>query len=337
MPPFGRSCVARGGAPPVPQSRVPRARLGVVLLVPPPVATEVDGLRRAAGDGALGRIPPHLTLVPPVNVAEGRLPEALAVLRAAAAATRPFRAALGPPATFSPDTPVLYLAVGGDVAAVAALRERVFAEPLARPLTRPFVPHVTVADGASPERIAAALTALADYRAEVVFERVHLLREGASRVWEPVADFAFAAPAVVGRGSLPLELATSERLDPEAAAFATGQRAAEDSAPRPPVAVTARRDGRVVGVARGHLDAGTAHLGELVVDAAERGLGVGSHLLAAFVALAAERGCDRLTVHTEAGGPAEAFCRARGWVDDLRLPRWRHGRDVVQLRRTLAP
>ena len=58
----------------------------MALLVPEPVAAEVDGLRRALGDGSLGRIPPHLTLVPPVNVAEDDVPKALSVLRQAAAA-----------------------------------------------------------------------------------------------------------------------------------------------------------------------------------------------------------------------------------------------------------
>ncbi len=58
--------------------RVPKRRLGVALLIPAPLDREIDGLRRAVGDGALGRIPPHLTLVPPVNVREDRLGEALA-------------------------------------------------------------------------------------------------------------------------------------------------------------------------------------------------------------------------------------------------------------------
>ncbi|HVM02638.1 MAG TPA: 2'-5' RNA ligase family protein, partial [Acidimicrobiales bacterium] len=194
---------------------MPKARLGVALLLPPAVAAEVDGLRRALGDGALGRIPAHLTLVPPVNVREDRLGDALAVLRSAAAATRPLRLALGPPATFLPDNPVLYLVVGGDLDGLSALRQAVFADPLARPLTWPWVPHVTVADEAEPGRIAAALEALADYRADVTVERVHLLREGPGRAWAPIADAPLAAAAVVGRGGLPVELVVSERPDPE--------------------------------------------------------------------------------------------------------------------------
>jgi hypothetical protein len=50
-----------------------RRRLGVVLLVPDPVRREIDGLRRALGAGSLGRVPAHLTLVPPVNVREDDL------------------------------------------------------------------------------------------------------------------------------------------------------------------------------------------------------------------------------------------------------------------------
>ena len=58
-----------------------RQRLGVALLVPAPVSTEMDGLRRALGDGTLDRIPAHLTLVPPVNVNYADLADALRVLR----------------------------------------------------------------------------------------------------------------------------------------------------------------------------------------------------------------------------------------------------------------
>jgi 2'-5' RNA ligase len=90
---------------------VPKRRLGVVLLVPPPWAAEIDGLRRALGDGALGRIAPHLTLVPPVNVREEDVPAALAVLRSAAAEVDgpSLVVRLGPAATFSPENPVVYL------------------------------------------------------------------------------------------------------------------------------------------------------------------------------------------------------------------------------------
>lgn len=252
-------------------------RLGVALLLPPPFDAEIDGLRRAVGDGSLGRIPAHLTLVPPVNVREDRLGQALAVLRKAAAATRPFTLTLGPPATFLPDNPTLYLAVTGEV---GALRDRVFVDPLARALTWPFVPHVTVADEAEPDRIRAALTALADYRVDVRFTRVHLLREGPGRIWVPIADAPFAAPAVVGRGGLSLELTVGQRLDPEAAALGDTE----------PLVVTARADGQVAGYAEGWCGEGGAGLAAVVVNPDYEHLDVGRHLVAAFRSEAAARG-----------------------------------------------
>lgn len=263
-------------------------RLGVALLLPSPFDAEVDGMRRALGDGTLGRMPAHLTLVPPVNVREDRLGEALAVLRRAAAVTRPITVTLGPPATFLPDNPTLYLTAAGDV---QALRDRVFVDPLARLLTWPFVPHVTLADEADPDRIAAALEALADYAVDVTFERIHLLREGPGRVWTPIADAQFAPPAVIGRGGLPVEITVTESVDPEARALAGAE----------PLVVTARADGALAGFAEGWCRPPVAHLASMVVAPAHAHLGVDRHLLAAFRSEAAKRGCDDVTFVPDVG------------------------------------
>lgn len=322
---------------------MPKRRLGVVLLVPPPWSTEIDGLRRALDDGALGRIPTHLTLVPPVNVREDRVADALAVLRDAAAATRPFTVRLGPPATFLPVNPVAYLAVDGAGAdEVRRLRDAVFTDPLERHLTWSFVPHVTLADEAAPDRIAAALTALAGYEVDVTFDRVHLLEEGDGRTWRPIADVPFERPAVIGRGGLELVLHHARALDAEAAAWTDAAWAAHSLAEYgaadedEPFAIVARRGEVVVGTATGALRRDDAYLARLIVDAGERGTGVGSHLLAATEALAAQRGCRRLTLRTPADGPARAFYEARGWRVYATLSRWRAGRDFVQMERLLG-
>jgi 2'-5' RNA ligase len=59
-------------------------------------------------------------------------------------------------------------------------------------LTLPFVPHVTLADDFEPDRIPAAVAALADYVVDVRFEAVHVLEEGRGRVWRPIADATFS-------------------------------------------------------------------------------------------------------------------------------------------------
>ncbi|MGH2685676.1 MAG: GNAT family N-acetyltransferase [Actinomycetota bacterium] len=277
---------------------MPRRRLGVALLIPAPLDREIDGLRRACGDGALGKIRPHVTLVPPVNVREDAFDDALAVLRRAGAAVDPLVLRLGPAISFQPDAPVLYLDVGGDLDGLQRLRDAVFVAPLARKLTWPFVPHVTLAEDQPPDRLEAGVSALADYQVDVRVDRVHLLEErkddDRGRVWEPVADAPLAPVVVVGRGGLPLELVVSATYDPDAQ----------------PLVVTARREGRVVGSATAHVGADTADLLGLEVVDGERGTGVGTQLLAVLEGALTDRRIGRLRAGT---GAVDAFLIGRGW------------------------
>lgn len=329
---------------------MPRTRLGVVLLVPPRPASGVDLLRVALGAaGSVHHVPAHVTLVPPVNVAEERLPEVEALVRRAAAARPPIAATLGPPATFLPDNPVLYLRVAewGVGGRITALRDAVLREPLARPLTWPFVPHVTLMDGGDPARIEAAVVALADHEVDVVFTGVALMQEQrddeGERVWRRLLEAPLGGPAVVGRGSLPLALSVGRALDVDArawfdAAWDDHDRQRRGQAWEPPeqLAVVARREGTVVGAATGLVRDGDGHLERLLVDEATRGEGIGGHLLAAFTAAAEERGCRRLVLRTEVGEPAERFYVDRGFRHVATLPRWRRGADFVLLERTLS-
>jgi ribosomal protein S18 acetylase RimI-like enzyme len=277
----------------------------VVLVLPAPVDREVDGLRRACGDASLDRVPPHVTLVPPVNVNDERLGDVDDLLRAAAASTRgALRVEVGPPTTFLPHTPVLHLPVVEGAEEIGVLRDAVFVDPLARPLDWPFVPHVTLAQDLPVARIEAAVHALAGYRAAFAVDRLHLLEEGPDRVWRVLADHRFAPPAVIGRGGLPLEVVVTGEPDVRGMVLLAGR----------PFTVTARREGDVVGVARGWTAGATAHLAELVVAEAARGQGVGSHVLAAVEALARERGCAAVVAAAEPGSDeAVRFLRGRGF------------------------
>ncbi len=288
-----------------------RMRVGVVLMVPHPVAPEIDGLRRACGDRQRERIEPHLTLVPPVNIPVAELPAALAILRAAAAdqavpsaidraGATALDLRLGPPASFLPDSATLHLGVDGAPAALdrlLRLRSQVFLAPLARPRTWPYVPHVTIADDVEPGRIERAIAVLADFVVDVSFDRVHLLEEQRDgqgrRCWVPVADAPFARPAIVGRGGVELELTRSGLVDPEAHAFERGIWASEDRVPPEPSAspgsaplvVAAWQQGRLVGVARGAMRNGEDPVLETITVAPDRrNQGVGRQLRLAFAA-----------------------------------------------------
>jgi 2'-5' RNA ligase len=289
---------------------VARMRLGVALLLPPPVSHEVDGMRRALGDHSLGRAPAHVTLIPPVNIRADEIGRVLALLRAAAAVTpRRLDLTLGPPRTFLPVNAVGYLPVGGQVDVVTALRARLLAPPLARPPAWPFVPHVTIADDATPDRLAAAVTALADYRAEVTIERVHTMAEVRGPDgprWQPLADVAFGRPAVVARaGPLAVELVRSQSLDPEGLALVgaegidldrllTEETGADLTRDRTLV-VTARREGSVVGVAGAWMAPGGCRSAVLVATG-HRGQGIGRYLESALASAVDDAGwgCPRL-------------------------------------------
>jgi len=304
-------------------------RVGVVLLVPQPAATEIDGLRRACGDAMLGLVPAHITLVPPVNVRAEEVQTAVDVVTAAASVVRPLELTVGPAATFFPVTSVLYLAVGGDTQAVVQLHKAVLAGPLARPEEWPYVPHVTLATDQTPERLSAGVSALSDFRVPVTVGAIHVLRQEDDHAWRPLADAPLRAPAVVGRGGLPVELSVSEQLGPEAVTFlsnATGL-----SPIGRPFAVTARREGKICGVATGWSTEREAVLDQLVVGADVQGQGVGSHLLAAVEAWAVQQGVGRAVVAAPEGA-ASGFFRSKGWRPDRRP-----GGAVVRLVRDLGP
>ncbi|MBV8951556.1 MAG: GNAT family N-acetyltransferase [Actinobacteria bacterium] len=322
---------------------MPRTRVGVVVLPPPDVSTEIDTLRRACGDPQLGRIPTHLTLVPPVNVRDDAVEEGLASLHDALQAVESFVLTVGPASTFLPATPVLYLAVNGDLDALHDLRRRVFRPPFARAVEWPFVPHVTVRDEMEPARIEAAVEAMADYRATIDVESVHVLRDEGG-TWRPLADLPFGPPAVIGRGSLELVIGESRHLDPDAQAFADRVWKEHDDArfgpgtrwTREPFAFTARREGRVVGIATGWTALGVSYLSELLVGRDARRQGIGSHLLAAFESLAARQDATRLALRADAQSDAVAFYERHGWRVEARLADWLGGSEFVQMRRDLA-
>jgi 2'-5' RNA ligase/GNAT superfamily N-acetyltransferase len=290
-----------------------RQRLGVVLLIPQPLATEIDGVRRALGDEARERIAPHITLVPPVNVAERDLPRSFTLVRTAASTVAPLTLRIGPAATFAPVNPVAYLQVGGEpqvLDALERLRSGCLEGPLDRPSQHDFVPHVTIANELTESRLEHAVRVLSDFSAEVTIDRVHVLAELPGRVWRTVADAPLGErPGVVGRGSLPLEITMSGQPDVEAAALLSF----EESTAGLPFAATARRDGAVIAAAWGWSARGALEVADLVVAAEHRAQGIGRHLLAAVVALARRRDCDVVGASAPRGGGGGALLAAAGF------------------------
>lgn len=140
------------------------AQLGVLVLLPEPVADHVQAWRRSLDEPARSLVPPHVTLVPPQTVGPGDLDAAIALVDHAAATTAPSLVELRGAATFLPESPVAYLVVAEGVAALGRLEAALRRPPL-QERGFPFHPHVTVAQDRPPAELEAAARDLADFHA----------------------------------------------------------------------------------------------------------------------------------------------------------------------------
>ncbi len=284
-----------------------RHRLGVVVLLPRAIANEIDGLRRALGVSPIDRVPPHITLVPPINVVAEDVEEALALTRRVASeqATR-LHVTIGPVTTFLPITPVLYLRVSGaGVEVIHRLRDELDMGPFAQEQSHPFVPHVTLSDDATDAEISGALACLTHYVEPIVLEGITVLeQDDDDKMWRPIADAPFAAGA------------TTRTLGAERITFAPHVHetlTAMTIGRYRPLVIEAIVDGRTVGVARGRVARGdVAWLDELVVHAEQRGTGIGGGLARAFVEAA--RAKEANSVRSARGATIAGFLAKIGFV-----------------------
>ncbi len=275
-----------------------RTRLFVALLPEPETWATLDAWRRSLGVAEPFRIPPHVTLVPPVNVAGGDLDEVDRVLTAAVESTEPFEVELGAASTFAPGAPTIQLSVHGDLPALGRLRDALVAGPLDRPGRRPFVPHVTLVPNAEPDLIDAGLRSLAGTGLPWPVHAVHVLerRHDPGR-WVTVAELPLGAPAVVARGGPASTLRVLHMVPGTVAELCrvAARGPAEDAHSDRPLVVAAEAEpgdgtGGLQAAAVGFLGIGGAELRSLVVAEDWRGLGIGARVLAAWTSAAAARG-----------------------------------------------
>lgn len=300
-----------------------RHHLAVALLPPPRLGERVDTLRRAIRSSTLGRIPPHVTVVPPVNVRAGELGDVYELLDAAAAQVRPFRLRIGPASSFAPRTPTVHLGVRGcepaDAATLDALRRVLLQGPLDRPDEHPFTPHLTLDRRVGDERIAAAMSVLDGVDESWSVRSLHLLEhhrpEDGPPFWEPAHEVPLGPPAVVGRGGIELQVRTLGMLGTrDAEAVGLERVGPADSA----VVVTAGPPGSGVvpwGAAVGTVVPGSlARLDTVSVVVGQRGQGIGAQVLAAWMSDAAARGATAVVADRGDGGDEEGFLARHGFV-----------------------
>lgn len=168
---------------------MPRVTLGVAISVPSPWAEQLSEWRVRVGDPEGGRVPPHITLLPPTPVAADSRDAIEEHLAAAAATTAPFEVHLSGTGTFRPVSDVVFVVVAAGIAQCEQLESQVRSGPLDRETRFPYHPHVTVAHDIAAGGLDAAYAGLADFDARFPVTGFTAFERGEAGVWLPTREF----------------------------------------------------------------------------------------------------------------------------------------------------
>jgi 2'-5' RNA ligase len=164
--------------------------LGVAIEIPEPFGSAIDAARLNY-EPSMGRMPAHITLLPPVDVDSDVLPGVIEHLSAVAERLSPFEVELHGTGTFQPVSPVVFIALSRGISSCESAEARVRTGLLAVDSRFPYHPHVTLAHDVSDALLARAFDDFTDFRARFTVEQMHLfsLRDDG---WHPLRGFDFA-------------------------------------------------------------------------------------------------------------------------------------------------
>lgn len=139
--------------------------VGVAIPVPQPWGARLDTARAATGDPQAPHVPSHVTLLGPTDIPDTALPDAERHLADVAARSNGFDVHLRGTGTFRPVTEVVFVTLAEGISGCERLEARVRSGPLAKDLTYPYHPHVTVAQAVPTAALDKVYTELADFEA----------------------------------------------------------------------------------------------------------------------------------------------------------------------------
>ncbi len=286
-----------------------RARLLVAALVSPTHQVSLDTLRRALDSDEIERIPPHLTLIAPFNLAVSEIDRLAVTFADVIAATPPIDLHLSAAATFPPPSRVIYLECAEGSEAIATLRDRCHAA-LAVPVEeRPFVAHLTLRSHAEERLVLLATELLRRHSLHTTVDRVGLfIREESepSSPWRPLDIVALGSAMHLGAGGLATDLlvacqlSTDDRalltLVAEEAAASGGYRLDRvmQTSPEECIVVRAYRDGELCGVLYLTREGRFGEIHALAVPPSARDQGVGRAMMHYLERYARQVGIEEL-------------------------------------------
>ena len=181
---------------------VPRSRstppqtavLGVVVPVPEPWAQLLVDWRTKVGDPQAGLVPPHVTLLPPTEVAVIDRPAISRHLEAVAGAHPPFDMHLSGTGTFRPVSDVVFVAVARGIGNCELMANDVRSGPLARSLSFPYHPHVTVAHDVPEDMLELAYSGLSDLSAQFRVDYFTEFERTGDGAWAVAREYPLTGP-----------------------------------------------------------------------------------------------------------------------------------------------
>jgi len=170
------------------------AVLGVVVALPEPWSQLLVDWRGKVGDPQANVVPPHVTLLPPTEVPNADRAAISAHLAEVAKAHPPFDMHLSGTGTFSPVSDVVFVTVARGIGNCELLANDVRQGPLARTLSFPYHPHVTVAHDVPADMLEFAYSGLADLSAEFRVEHFTEFEQTSSGEWVIAHEYPLTGP-----------------------------------------------------------------------------------------------------------------------------------------------
>lgn len=162
---------------------------GVSIAIPEPWGSQLQRHREEAGDPMARAIPPHITLMPPTEIAPAELDGFADHLRTVAGRHGPFTVHLRGTGTFRPVSRVVFVQVSRGIPMCERLEQAVRRGPVSRELEFPYHPHVTVAHDIDENGLDQVFEDLSTFEASFEATHFHLYDHGVDGVWRPVRGF----------------------------------------------------------------------------------------------------------------------------------------------------
>ena len=168
--------------------------LGIVVPIPEPWTQLLVDWRAKVGDQQASLVPPHVTLLPPTEVAVADRAAISAHLAEVARCHPPFEMHLSGTGTFSPVSEVVFVTVAKGLGNCELLATDVRRGPLHRTLAFPYHPHVTVAHDVPAEMLDFAYNGLADLSAAFPVDSFTEFEQTPSGAWAVAREYRLTGP-----------------------------------------------------------------------------------------------------------------------------------------------